>query len=367
MLKKSFLTHKSSLGVVFLLFIHNYYLYIYQEASGKEKLISCYKYGFCWSSVGKCVSTYIYFYTCDLPTVIAGKISRFSQNDYCCFRAGLFYFCCFDICWEILRQHRTLSARAYRLVIFTVWLLAILGSICTFFLLKFLSIVDLYFLLCLYGLSIVLTICGLNIGIWRKFQQKTVPHHQNRALQNWRLTKTLLFASLIASGSWIPTIVYNLIVFLGYKITNNIFLVTFFIFFFNSLVIPVVYALRIPESKQVLSLCFFTRREVMGSKGNTGTDEMAAALTLVTQQKIWTKDHSNLQLTFEQVILEDTKLWKFVQVQPKYSRLLNFQREKEKVRVIEDSTDSWQSPIFSWDRGDIARLTVNGSHLDFQM
>ena len=44
------------------------------------------------------VSTYIYFYPCNLRTVIAGKISRFSQNDYCCFRAGLFYFCCFDIC-----------------------------------------------------------------------------------------------------------------------------------------------------------------------------------------------------------------------------------------------------------------------------
>ena len=205
-------------------------------------------------------------------------------------------------------KHRTLSTRAYRLVILTVWLLAILGSISTFFLLKSLSVVDLYFLLCLYGLSIVLTICGLNIGIWRKFQQKTVPHHQNRAFQNRRLTKTLLIASLIASGSWIPTIVYNLIVFLGYKITNNIFLVTFFIFFFNSLVNPVMYALRIPESKQALSLCFFTRREVMGSKGNTGTDEMAASLTLVIRQKMWTKDHSNLQLTFEQAILEDAKL-----------------------------------------------------------
>ena len=139
----------------------------------------------------------------------------------------------YAIYWPL--KHRTLTTRAYRLVILTVWLLAILGSISTFFLLKFLSIVDLYFLLCLYGLFLVVTICGLNIGIWRKFQQKTVPHHQNRALQNRRLTNTLLFASLIASGSWIPTIVYNLMVFLGYKITNNIFLVTFLIFFFQLL------------------------------------------------------------------------------------------------------------------------------------
>ena len=139
----------------------------------------------------------------------------------------------YAIYWPL--KHRTLSARAYRLVILTVWLLAILGSISTFFLLKFLSIVDLYFLLCLDGLFLVVTICSLNIGIWTTFQQKTVPHHQNRALHNRRLTNTLLFASLIASGSWIPTIVYNLIVFLGYKITNKIFLVTFFIFFFQLL------------------------------------------------------------------------------------------------------------------------------------
>ena len=138
----------------------------------------------------------------------------------------------YAIYWPL--KHRTLSARAYRLVILTPWILSILGSIFTVFLLHFVSVVNLYFGLCLYGLSIVLTICGLNIGIWRKFRQKTVPHHQNRALQNRHLTKTLIFASLIASGSWIPTIVYNLIVFLGYKITNKIFVVTFFIFFFST-------------------------------------------------------------------------------------------------------------------------------------
>ena len=73
-------------------------------------------------------------------------------------------------------KHRTLSARAYRLVILTPWILSILASIFTVFLLHFVSVVGLFFGLCLYGLSIVLIICGLNIGIWRRFQQKTVPH-----------------------------------------------------------------------------------------------------------------------------------------------------------------------------------------------
>ena len=93
----------------------------------------------------------------------------------------------YAIYWPL--KHRTLSARAYRLVILTPWILSILASIFTVFLLHFVSVVSLFFGLCLYGLSIVLIICGLNIGIWRKFQQKTVPHLQNRALQNQRLQR----------------------------------------------------------------------------------------------------------------------------------------------------------------------------------
>ena len=93
----------------------------------------------------------------------------------------------YAIYWPL--KHRTLSARAYRLVILTPWILSILASIFTVFLLHFVSVVGLFFGLCLYGLSIVLIICGLNIGIWRKFQQKTVPHLQNRALQNQRLQR----------------------------------------------------------------------------------------------------------------------------------------------------------------------------------
>ena len=40
--------------------------------------------------------------------------------------------------------------------------------------------------------------------------------------------------------------------------------------------------------------------------------------------------------------------------------------EKEPARKHYE-IDGSQSPTFSWDRQDIARLTVNGGHLDFQM
>ena len=209
----------------------------------------------------------------------------------------------YAIYWPL--KHRTLSARAYRLVILTPWMLSILGSIFTVFLLHFVSVVDLYFGLCLYGLSIVLTICGLNIGIWRKFQQKTVPHLHNRALQNQRLTKALMFVSVMALSSWLPIVVYNLADFFEYKMSDNIFLVTFFLYFFNSFINPVVYALRIPEFKQALYQCCFTRKKVTRSQGNLKGNEMAADLTLVMHRRTLSIDHNNLQLTFEQRIIDN--------------------------------------------------------------
>ena len=37
------------------------------------------------------------------------------------------------------------------------------------------------------------------------------------------------------------------------------------------------------------------------------------------------------------------------------------------TRRVRGRIDCSQSPIFAWDRRDIARFTVNGGHLDFQM
>ena len=109
-------------------------------------------------------------------------------------------------------------------------------------------------------------------------------------------------------GSWLPPLVYSLISFIGYRISNNISLITFFTYFSNSFINPIVYALRIPDFKEALSLCCYTRHEVMSSQENAGRDEMAAHLAPVIQKRTLTMDHNNLKLTFEQENVEDTKL-----------------------------------------------------------
>ena len=189
-----------------------------------------------------------------------------------------------------------------------MWTLSVLGSLFIDFLVQFLRLVALNSLLCLTFVSVLLIISGLNFGVWRKIQQQPVPHHQNRALQRRRLTKTLLLVSLLALGSWLPVSVYNLIAFLGYRMSNNLSVITYFIYFSNSFINPILYALRIPDFKEALSLCCFTRHEVMSSQENAARDEMAAHLTLVIQRRTLTVDQNNLKLTFEQENVEDTKL-----------------------------------------------------------
>ena len=202
----------------------------------------------------------------------------------------------YAIYWPL--KHRTLSTRAYRLVILMVWTLAILFS--TVYVLLFWSPMALYSFLCLYILFLVLTICGLNIGIWRKFKQKTPSHQQNRAFQQQRLTKALLYVSVFTLISWIPISLCNLIGSFGYNIHDHILLLAYFMYLSSSFINPVVYAIRIPEFKQALpNACCFRRRALMDSEGNMERFNMAA------------DDHSHSQLTFEQKIVhggQDTKL-----------------------------------------------------------
>ena len=68
----------------------------------------------------------------------------------------------YAIYWPL--KHQTLSTRAYRLVIWTTWILAILVS--TIYVLPFLSLNKaVYSFTCLYGLFRLVTIYSLNIGI----------------------------------------------------------------------------------------------------------------------------------------------------------------------------------------------------------
>ena len=177
----------------------------------------------------------------------------------------------YAIYWPL--KHRMLTERAYYIVIAMVWVVTALFCTILFPRLRFTTLDAKHttYAFATYLLALLVIVCGCNIGIWKKFQRRSIaPQQQNRATQNQRLTKTLLFVSFVAVLSWLPHILGK---FLNLKsnvspTAKYIFRAALLLSYSNSFLNAVIYALRIPEFKQALGACFFRRQTVMINEGN---------------------------------------------------------------------------------------------------
>ena len=90
-------------------------------------------------------------------------------------------------------KHRTMSFKAYYIIIFIIWTLAGLLS-AVFNMANFLiSSKAASFCWMSFSLPSLFIVCACSIGIWRKFQLRNISsQQQNRALINKRFTLTLL-------------------------------------------------------------------------------------------------------------------------------------------------------------------------------
>jgi len=93
-----------------------------------------------------------------------------------------------------------------------------------------------------YFLTLLFIVCGCNIAIWKKYQQRITSQQQNRDLQNKRLTKTLLLVSVVALLSWLPLIVVSFVRFtiLHAIISPTVFYIAVALNFSNSFLNPIV-------------------------------------------------------------------------------------------------------------------------------
>ena len=136
-----------------------------------------------------------------------------------------------------------------------------------------------------YTLILTFIMCGCNIGIWRKFLYGNVAsQQQNRASQNKRLTKTLLFVSVLTLLTWLPLVVINFLIFVCHvPITLRFYSLVNVINYSNSFLNPVLYALRIPEFKQALTLCCLGWGAAQNGQSGERRQNTAAARTPTTQ------------------------------------------------------------------------------------
>ena len=181
-------------------------------------------------------------------------------------------------------KHRTLSMRSYRTVIFMTWALAICVSTVVNILSQLVSTKHAYYVFIPYALVLLFILCGSNIGIWTKFRQGSIGlHQQNRALsalQNKRLTKTLLFVSVLVFLSWLPLLINNYLIFV-YEVSKPLhsYYIDDILNYLNSCVNPVVYALRIPEFSKALGLYCLRGRAELDTEDDRRRNNRAAALT----------------------------------------------------------------------------------------
>ncbi|XP_078367020.1 adenosine receptor A3-like [Oculina patagonica] len=185
-------------------------------------------------------------------------------------------------------KHRTLSRQTYAAVIFLAWTLVLLSSAILSVLRLFVSKIAFFSFWVPYTFTLTLVICGCNIAIQKRIENgRIVSIQRSRALQNRRLTNTLLFISFLVLLSWIPLIIISTLDAFRISTNENIYYMAVLLNVSNCCVNPVVYALRIPEFRKALGLfcCCGTKAEATHMSSYQGRYKRGSGFTSITQLK----------------------------------------------------------------------------------
>ena len=208
-------------------------------------------------------------------------------------------------------KHRTLSLKAYFIVIVIIWTLAMLVSAVWNTAKHLISNIAAIYAWMSFPLLCLFIVCLCNIGIYRTFYKRKVSSQQgNRPSQSQRLTVTLLLVSTVSLLSWLPLVTANYIFFVKNITIPNKFLIYNIINilnFSNCFVNSVVYSLRIPEFRQSLAFCFTRRQTVINRGEHEGRDNKGFALTSGIEPSALSRKSRYLQQDFE-LDSVDTKL-----------------------------------------------------------
>ena len=161
-------------------------------------------------------------------------------------------------------RHRVLKKCVYRLIIGVVWVTSGLISIACEFLLKVALIHSFYLFLAVFSICLLI-MCVSYTSIVIKVRCSTQPQHHGAASRERKLTMTLLIVTAVSLLLCLPFVVYRYSVFLSnFKILSsmstslawNLGFASLFLFFANSLVNPILYAIRMPEYRSAFLALF---------------------------------------------------------------------------------------------------------------
>ena len=248
------------------------------------------------------VSLPIYIFKAVIPVVrISSKNSPLttfhSIFTVVCLQASI-TFAALISCERLYATHRplrlrTLSGRVYVIVIILAWTVVLLSSAILSVLRVFVSELAYFSFWVPYTFILTFIICACTFGIWKTFQahRRMSSIRRNRALQSRRLTKTLMFISLLALLSWIPIIIVNTLEAINVSANRNLYHLAVFLNVSSCCVNPVVYVLRIPEFRKALGFLWCRRKsEIRNMNTNGGRSNRAYVLIPATQLNSITND-----------------------------------------------------------------------------
>ena len=162
-------------------------------------------------------------------------------------------------------RHRVLKRWVYGLIIAVVWVTSGLASVAYFTLLYLFEDIQYAFYSDLTFLSICLFIvCVCYTSIVIKVRSGAQPQHHGAASRERKLTMTLLIVTVVSLLFYLPYVVFFFVYFitksdLSWSVRIHVNYALMFFFYANSLVNPILYAIRMPEYKAAFLLLFRRR------------------------------------------------------------------------------------------------------------
>ena len=164
-------------------------------------------------------------------------------------------------------RHRFVRKWVYRAMIIVIWLIAIVREVAQIFLweIGYFEVINAYLFLPFYSVSLFV-ICVSYILVVIKVRCSRHLQFHSRSKRERKLTGTALIVSLVSLLCFLPAIIY--LAFFNYFINFHIYMAVEVLFLANSLVNPIIYALRMPGFREGLLQVFYRNPDLSNTPAN---------------------------------------------------------------------------------------------------
>ena len=169
-------------------------------------------------------------------------------------------------------RHRFVSKWVYRAIIIVIWLIPIVREAAQIFFLKIFDVVviDTYLYFLFYAVSLFV-ICVSYILIVIKVRCSRHPQFHSRSKRERKLTGTALIVSLVSLLCLLPGTMYVACIHLSsscFMMYFHIKMAVVVLFLANSLVNPIIYALRMPGFREGLLQLVYRNPDISNAPAN---------------------------------------------------------------------------------------------------